>query len=75
MALTETKGGTFGQGGFLKAMGMIIGYACGGLAVALIVFSIMAAARGGGEGMVPVLVGFVLLLVAVGMLRTSTTRL
>lgn len=56
-------------------MGTIIGYACGGLAVALIVFSILAASRGGGEGMVPVLVGFALLLVAMGMLRPGETRL
>lgn len=56
-------------------MGTFIGYACGGLAVALIVFSILAAARGGGEGMVPVLVGFGLLLAAVGVLRPSKTRL
>ena len=53
----------------------LIGYACGGLAVALIVFSILAAARGGGEGMVPVLVGFALLLVAVAALRPGKTRL
>lgn len=56
-------------------MGTVIGYACGGLAVALIVFYILAAAKGGGEGMVPVLVGFALLLVAVGLLRPSKARL
>ena len=61
--------------GDVREMGTVIGYACGGLAVALIVFSILAAARGGGEGMVPVLVGFALLLVAVGALRPSKTRL
>jgi hypothetical protein len=58
-----------------RAMGTLIGYACGGLAVALIVFSILAAAGGGGEGMLPLLVGFGLLLVAVGALRPSKTRL
>lgn len=56
-------------------MGMFIGYACGGLAVALTLFSVLAAARGGGEGMVPLLVGFGLLLAAVGMLGQSRTRL
>ena len=56
-------------------MGTLIGYACGGLSVALIVFSIWGAARGGGEGMVPLLVGFALLLVAVGALRPSRARL
>ena len=56
-------------------MGTFIGYACGGLAVALIIFSIWAASKGGGEGMVPVLVGFALLLAAVGALRPSRTSL
>lgn len=56
-------------------MGHVIGYACGGLAVALIVFSVMAAARGGGEGMTSLLVGFGLLLVAVSTLRPGSTRL
>jgi uncharacterized membrane protein len=55
-------------------LGIVIGYACGGLAVALIVFAILDAAGGGGEGMVPLLVGFALLLVAVGALRPSKTR-
>ena len=55
-------------------MSTLIGYACGVLSVALIVFSILAAARGGGEGMLPLLVGFGLLLVAVGMLRPGRTR-
>lgn len=55
-------------------MGMLIGYACGGMAVALIIFSILAAARGGGEGILPLLVGFGLLLVAVGALRSGKTR-
>lgn len=53
---------------------MLIGYACGGMAVALIIFSILAAARGGGEGILPLLVGFGLLLVAVGALRSGKTR-
>ena len=52
-------------------MRLIIGYAFGGLAVALIVFSILAAARGGGEGMLPLLVGFALLLGAVGALGSN----
>lgn len=56
-------------------MGTIIGCACGGLAVALILFSIWAAAKGGGEGMSTLLVGFALLLVAVGALKPSRTRL
>jgi len=56
-------------------MGTVIGYACGGLAVALILFAVFDAARGGGEGMVPLLVGFALLLAAVGMLRPSRTSL
>ncbi|HWS90551.1 MAG TPA: hypothetical protein VN282_26520 [Pyrinomonadaceae bacterium] len=61
-------------GGF-RAMGMVIGYACGGLAVALVIFSTLAAAKGGGEGMLPLLVGFGLLLAAVAVLRPSKTRL
>jgi len=56
-------------------MGMVIGYACGGLAVALVIFSTLAAAKGGGEGMLPLLVGFGLLLAAVAVLRPSKTRL
>jgi hypothetical protein len=56
-------------------MGTVIGYACGGPAVALILFSILAAVKGGGEGMVPLLLGFSLLPVAVGVLRPSKTRL
>jgi hypothetical protein len=52
----------------------VIGYACGGLAVALILFSIIAAARGGGEGLIPLLVGFALLLVAVGALGPGRPR-
>ena len=55
-------------------MGTVIGYACGALAVALIVFSIVAAARGGGEGMLPMLVGFGLLLVAIFTLRPGRPR-
>lgn len=55
-------------------MGIVIGYACGGLAVALILFSISAAARGGGEGMIPLLVGFGLLLAAVVALKANQTR-
>ena len=55
-------------------MGTLIGYVCGGLAVALIIFSIHDAAKGGGEGMVPLLVGFALLLAAVGALRSNETR-
>ena len=54
-------------------MGNIIGYACGGLAVAFVLFSIWSAARGGGEGMVPMLLGFALLLVAVFALKPSRT--
>lgn len=53
----------------------MIGYALGGLAVALIVFSVRAAARGGGEGMVPLLVSFALLLAAVGVLRSKKTMM
>ena len=56
-------------------MGTMIGYACGGLAVALILFSVLAAARGGGEGIVPLLLGFALLLAAVGTLGPNKTRL
>jgi hypothetical protein len=44
------------------------------LAVALILFSIWAASRGGGEGMIPLLVGFALLLAAVATLRPGPTR-
>ncbi len=55
-------------------MGTVIGYACGGLAVALIIISIWAALKGGGEGMIPLLVGFGLLLVAVGTLKPGRTR-
>jgi hypothetical protein len=53
---------------------LIIGYALGGFAVALIAFSVLAAARGGGEGVIPLLVGFALLLAAVGALGTNGTR-
>ena len=53
---------------------MMIGYALGGMAVTLIIFSVRAAARGGGEGMVPLLVGFALLLAAVGALGSNETR-
>jgi hypothetical protein len=52
----------------------MIGYVAGGLAVALIVFSIWDAAKGGGEGMVPLLAGFALLLAAAGALRSNETR-
>ena len=55
-------------------MGTVIGYACGGLAVAMIVFSIVGAARGGGEGMLPMLVGFGLLLVAMFALKPGRPR-
>lgn len=55
-------------------MSNLIGYASGGLAVALIIFSIWAAARGGGEGMIPLLVGFAMLLVAVGALGPGRPR-
>lgn len=55
-------------------MGRTIGYACGGLAVAFVIFSIWAATLGGGEGMVPLLLGFALLLVAMGALRPTKTR-
>ena len=55
-------------------MRLVIGYAFGGLAVALIIFSIVAAARGGGEGMLPLLVGFALLLAAVGALQSNERR-
>lgn len=51
----------------------VIGYACGALAVALITFSIWAAARGGGEGMTPLLAGFALLMVAVLALKPNRT--
>ena len=47
----------------------------GGLAVALIVFSVRAAARGGGEGMVPLFIGFALLLAAVNTLRSNGTTM
>lgn len=52
----------------------MIGYAAGALAVALIFFSIWDAARGEGEGIVPLLVGFAMLLVAAGALKSSETR-
>jgi hypothetical protein len=55
-------------------LGTVVGYACGGLAVALIVFSIVAAVRGGGEGMLPMLMGFGLLLVAMFTLRPDHPR-
>lgn len=54
-------------------MGTVIGYSCGGLAVALILFSIWAAMKGGGEGMIPLLAGFGLLLVAVSALKPGRT--
>jgi hypothetical protein len=53
---------------------LLIGYFTAGLAVALMVFSIWAASRGGGEGMVPLLVGFAMLLAAVGALGPNGTR-
>ena len=55
-------------------MRLVIGYASGGLAVALMLFSILNAAKGGGQGMVPLLVGFGLLLAAVGALGSNETR-
>lgn len=55
-------------------MGRLIGYTCAVLSVGLIGFSILAAAKGGGEGMLPLLVGFGLLLVAVGTLRPDRPR-
>lgn len=72
-AETAKAGEGIEQGG-LRAMGMVIGCACGGLSVALIVFTIWVTAKG-GEGMIPLLVGFALLLTAVGTLRPSNTRL
>lgn len=56
-------------------MGNVIGYSCGALAVALILFSIWVTSKGGGEGLIPILAGFGLLLVAVSALRPGTTRL
>ena len=56
-------------------MSVVIGYVCAGLAVALIIFSAWAVGGGGTGGMVPLLIGFVLLLVAVGALRTGKTGL
>lgn len=53
---------------------MLIGYVLAGLAVALIIFSNWVAARGGGEGLVPLLVGFAMLLAAMGALKASQTR-
>lgn len=55
-------------------MSTVIGYACGALAVALLLFSIWAATKGGGEGMIPLLTAFGLLLVAVSVLRPGRTR-
>ncbi len=55
-------------------MRLVMGYSFAGLALALIVFSIIAAARGGGEGMLPLLVGFALLLAAVGALSSNERR-
>lgn len=52
----------------------MIGYVLGGLAVALMAFSVWGAARGGGVGMVPLLLGFALLLAAMGMLGSEETR-
>ena len=61
--------------GVFGAMRLMIGYALGGLAVALMVFSVWAAAKGGGGGMVPLLVGFALLLAAVAALRSNGTMM
>lgn len=55
-------------------MRLVIGYALGALAVSLIVFAIRDASKGGGEGMVPLLVGFALMLAAAGALRSGETR-
>ena len=55
-------------------MGNIIGFACGGLAVALIALSIWTVTKGGGEGMTALLVELALLLVAVLALRPSRTN-
>ena len=74
MAAGATReAGGFERGG-LGAVRLMIGYALGGLAVTLIIFSVWAAAKGGGEGMVPLLVGFALLLAAVGALGSNETR-
>jgi hypothetical protein len=53
----------------------MIGYALGGLAVTLVVFSVWVASKGGGEGMVPLLIGFALLLAAVAALRSNGTMM
>jgi hypothetical protein len=65
--------GAFEQGGCITVR-LMIGYVFGVLAVSLIVFSIWDTAKGGGEGMVPLLVGFAMLLAAAGALRSSETR-
>ena len=56
-------------------MSVVIGYVCAGLAVALIIYSAWAVGGGGTGGMVPLLTGFVLLLVAVGALKSNSTGL
>jgi hypothetical protein len=58
----------------LSGVGNIIGFACGGLAVALIALSIWTVTKGGGEGMTALLVELALLLVAVLALRPSRTN-
>ena len=56
-------------------MKLVIGTACAILSVTLIFFSVWAANGGGGDdGMAAQLVGFALLLVAVGTLRSDETR-
>ncbi len=52
----------------------MIGCVLGGLAVTLIIFSIWDTAKGHGEGMVPLLVGFALLLAAALSLGSSEAR-
>lgn len=55
-------------------MKVTIGCICGGLAVALIINSIWASTKGGGEGMTSLLIAFGLLLVAVGTLKPGESR-
>jgi hypothetical protein len=51
-----------------------VGYACAGLAVALVIFSIFSAGEGSSSGLVPLGLALALLLAAVLMLGSGETK-
>lgn len=51
-----------------------VGYACAGLAVALVIFAILSAGEGSSSGLVPLGLGLALLLAAVLTLGSGETK-